>query len=241
MAKEIVGEMIDVWLNEHPSRTFAKLEEISRVSDTSLRRIRDGVQTPTIGTILSIGRATLNYEKMMEAIALYFPEDRKFFKEGALYDNPSVLDIRDPVAFLESPDTTRVFLTLHTRKGLDLDVIEKRYGEKGSNLVKALERAGFAKSTDGKNFKPGGEVAAFSTAAHAVRAIQHLALSFETVELGSGYARAVTMTESVSPDAAKKLKAVMENAALELKKIFEDPASVGDTVVATSLLMQPIK
>lgn len=81
MAKEVVGEMIEDWVNEHPSRSLMKLQELSGVSDTTLRRIKDGAQSPGFETIMSIGRATKNAVKWKEAIARYYPDNLAFVSE----------------------------------------------------------------------------------------------------------------------------------------------------------------
>lgn len=239
MSKDIVTEMINNWLTERPTRSITNLMKLSGLSDSTLRRAQAGQTKPALETIVSIGTATGQRDQMLAAVEKHYPNCLNVLSNGKMSaGEPVEFDANE---FLEPGTSTLLLLSLFTKKGLTRASVTESYGSTGNTILNKLVESGIAKEIEPGRIVPEEQWHCYRTPDEVLRLIRNLSLSFDKSLIGSEFARMGVLAESVSDKAAARIQAIMDDAIVEVRKVMDEPASIGDSVVAVSMLMQAIK
>lgn len=235
MAREVVAEMVDEWLSARPSRNIGTLARSSGVGESTLRRIQTGIGKPSLDVIISIGRATGAREKMLAAIETYYPNCVPVIANSSMGAGPQ--PEVDTTEFFETSLSTILFLSLFTREGLSKASVERAHGKKGLDVLERLLEMGVARA-EGTRLVSTEKWYSYRSPDELLRVMRNLTSEFEKSDLGSDFARMCVLSESVNSDGAAKVQNIIDEAISKIRKIMDDPSTIGDNVVSVSLLMQ---
>jgi|GEM_PF-2771241 len=238
MAKEIVGEMIDEWLTGHSSRSVALLVKLSKVSDSALRRIRDGSQVASLESIVAIGCATGQHDKMLAAVETYYPHCVNFLAKIGVAEGPQIEG--DPSDLLSSSVASAIFISLLARKSLTRAAVGEQFGRSGTDVLEKLVSLGIAREDD-HAFVPIAPTYTYKTVQELLTLMGTLVSSFDKASVGSHTARLGMLTDALDPQGCAAVQNILDNAMAQIREVMDKHASVSGEVIAVSVIMQPVK
>jgi hypothetical protein len=243
MPKTLVGEMIETWLKERPFRSLVGLSQLTGISEGNLKRLKNSPQIPELHTLCILGVKTGQRDLADRAIAENYPESIEYFRSAWTGVEAPPKDDLDPSEFFETPDAIRIFISLFTHKGLSRAQVQESFGESGSRILNRLVEKGFGVAQDDDRVVPCEKWFSYRGPSDVTRVIRLLSYLFDQQEIGKGspFSRIGVLTQSVTEETGRRVQAAVQDAALEVKALLDDPKNAGETVIAVSMMMQPIK
>lgn len=239
MAKEIVAEMVDIWLSERPTRSIASLSKLTGVGESTLRRAQLGTTKPSLDTIIVIGRATGKNDLMLKAVEKYYPGCLGALAKTKMAEGQPVES--DTSEFFEDGFGTAQFIRLFARKNLTKSYLFDNYGKMGIEIAERFVSLKIATEDVAGNLVPTEKWYSFRSPSELLQTIRILNVSFDKTQLGSNFARINLLSESVNEKAACLIQAIVDDSIIAIRRVMDDPNSNGDHVLAVSTVMQAIK
>jgi hypothetical protein len=118
--------------------------------------------------------------------------------------------------------------------------VKERYGQKGLLCVSKLVDIGLAKRESEETVVPVEAWYSYLNAEEALAAIRSISRNFNSDDLGGPFARIAILSEGLTEESAKRVRSILDDAFVEIRKIMDNPSSRGDNVVVVSSLMKRV-
>jgi DNA-binding phage protein len=239
MSRDAVTQMITSWIAESPSRSLKALSKKTGLGDSTLRRAHSGEGVPELDTIIDIGKATSKRGLMLEAIRTYYPNCVDVIEKGKIAEEKALES--DTSEFFETGMSTKLLLTLFSRKRLIRSQVSETYGTVGLKIVDRFMELGIASETLDGQIRPSRDWYNYSSVDELLKAQLNILRDFDKDQIGSSTARIALQTEALSKEDAEKVQKVIGDAIVEIRAIMDAAKEPGEHVICVSMLMQAIQ
>lgn len=237
--RNLIREIIDGWLKEHPSRSISHLVKLSGVSDSTIRRLKDGITSPTLDSIISLGRATGQNNLAKAAIEQYFPRCSSMVEKNEMLAEKQIQS--DPSEFFETSFDTKLFMSIIARDEILKSDFKEQFGDYGLRLLDRVVSLGYANEDSPGHVTLSQKWFSWRSSDDVLRTLQHLATEFPIEDLGNPEATVGVLTKAVSQSTVERIRAVVDRALLEIQEAMREDSSTDGKVISVAMMMQPIK